>query len=92
MVDRVKKALRLTTDAFDDDLQDLIEAALCDLGIAGITQAQQTDPLIRRAVITYCKLHFGDHPEDADRLKESYDEQKKQLSMATGYTDWGEQP
>lgn len=91
MIEKVKKALRLTTDAFDNDLQDLIEEAAADLGIAGVTQAQQTDPLIRRAVITYCKLHFGDHQEDADRLKESYDEQKKQLSMATGYTDWGDQ-
>lgn len=92
MVDRVKKALRLTTDVFDGELQDLIDAAAADLGLAGITQTQQNDPLIRRAVITYCKLHFGDHPEEADRLKASYDEQKAQLSMATGYTDWGDQP
>ena len=34
-------------------------------------------------------LNFGE-PEDYDRMKKSYDEQKAQLSMATGYTDWGE--
>ena len=89
MTEKVKQALRITTDAFDGELADMIEEALADLGIAGVTEVGQEAPLIRRAVITYCKLHFGDVQEDADRLKASYDEQKAQLSMATGYTDWG---
>lgn len=87
----VKLSLRITTTAFDSELTDLINAALLDMGIAGITKitvAETTDALIRRAVITYCRLHFG-QPDDYDRLKASYDEQKAQLSMATGYTDWG---
>ena len=45
------------------------------------------DPICQRAVVTYCKLHFGE-PDDYDRLKASYDEQKAQLGMATGYTEW----
>lgn len=89
MLSAVKKALRLTVDAYDEELNDLISAALADLGIAGVDQAEHTDPLIKRAVITYCRVHFGS-PEDGEfqRLKESYDEQKAQLQMATGYTDW----
>ena len=58
------------------------------MGIAGITNDSTGDPLVLRAVITYCKLNFG-QPDDYDRLKKSYDEQKAQLSMATGYTEWG---
>ena len=46
-----------------------------------------TDPLILRAVTTYVKMNFG-LPEDYDKLKASYDEQKAQLGMATGYTIW----
>lgn len=87
MIDKVKLALRITTNAFDEEIADLIEAALKDLGIAGVTNDDTTDPLIIRAVITYCKCHFG-QPDDYDRLKASYDEQKAQLSMATGYTTW----
>ena len=83
----VKLALRITTNAFDSELSDLINAALLDLGIAGVTNNSTTDALILRAVITYCKLHFG-QPDDYDRLKASYDEQKAQLSMASGYTDF----
>ena len=84
----VKLALRITTNAFDNELTDLIGAALLDLGIAGVTEDSTTDLLVRRAVITYCKLYFG-QPDDYDRLKRSYDEQKAQLATATGYTDWG---
>lgn len=87
MIDKVKLALRITTNAFDDEISDLIEAALIDLGIAGVTNDDATDPLIIRAVITYCKCHFGE-PDEYDRLKRSYDEQKAQMSMATGYTTW----
>lgn len=88
MLEKVRLALRVTSQAFDDDLEDLIAAALADLGIAGVRSELITDPLITRAVITYCRFNFGS-PPDYDRLKASYDEQKAQLQMATGYTDWG---
>lgn len=92
MLSKVKLALRITTDAFDSELTDLINAALLDLGIAGVNEfdATTTDALVIRAVITYCKVHFGE-PDEYDRLKASYDEQKAQLGMATGYTTWTDQ-
>ncbi len=88
MLARVKLALRITTNAFDDEITGLINAALMDLGIVGIDPSSltsgSTDELIITAVITYVKLHFGE-PADPDRLKKSYDEQKAQLITATGY-------
>ena len=87
MLDKVKMALRITTDAFDDELEGLIESAKLDLGIAGIAGCDEPDAIVITAIITYCKMNFG-LPEDADRLKRSYDEQKAQLSNATGYTEW----
>lgn len=89
LLDKVKMALRITTAAFDDELLDLISAAKTDLGIAGVTLPAELDAICNRAVVTYCKIHFGE-PDDYDRLKASYDEQKAQLSMATGYTTWTE--
>lgn len=88
MLDKVKLALRITTTAFDSELNDLIAAALADLGLAGVTTLTETDSLIIRAVTTYCRIHFG-QPDDYERLKASYDEQKAQLMTATGYTNWG---
>lgn len=87
MLDKVKMALRITTNAFDDELNDLIKAAVLDLDIAGVDSDHGVDEIITRAIITYCKCNFG-QPDDYDRLKASYDEQKAQLSMATGYTTW----
>ena len=89
MLDFVKMALRVTTDAFDDQLNILIEAAVADLGIAGVVNIDTTnDPLIKQAVATYCLLNFG-IPDDAERIRRSYDEQKAQLSTHTGHTVWG---
>ena len=90
MLNKVKMALRITTTAYDDELKDLIEAAQLDLGIAGVVVPNQIDAIVSRAIITYCKMNFGT-VDDYDRLKASYDEQKAQLSMATGYTDWSDE-
>lgn len=85
----VKTALRISTNAYDSEITDLVKAAVDDMGLAGITNDSQTDSLVLRAIITYCRLNFG-QPDDYDRLKASYDEQKAQLGMATGYTQWTE--
>lgn len=88
MLNKVKLALRITTNAFDSELNDLINAAYADLGIAGVVNTESETPLIIRAVITYCRANFG-QPDEYDRLKASYDEQKAQLSMSSDYTEWG---
>ena len=90
MLAKVKLALRITTEAFDSELTDLIEAAKIDLGIAGVELPSTLDAICEIAIITYCKLHFGE-PDEYDWLKASYDEQKAQLSMSTGYTIWTDQ-
>lgn len=85
MLEQVKLAMRIVTDAYDAELTSLIAAACHDMGIAGVAvESTTTDPLLARAIITYCRLHFG-APDEYDRLKASYDEQKAQLQMATGY-------
>lgn len=85
MLDKVKLALRIVTNSFDSELTDLINAACGDLGVVGVTvTSTTTDPLLTRAIITYCKMQFGE-PDEYDRLKASYDEQKAQLITCTGY-------
>lgn len=89
----VKTALRVTTNSLDSDINILIKAALADLklvGVEGSTVTETTtDPLVQRAVITFCRANFG-QPDDYEKMKASYDEQKAQLWMATSYTVWGE--
>lgn len=87
MLDAVKMALRITTDAFDSEISGLIEAARLDLRVAGVVLPVELDALVQTAIITYCRLRFG-QPDDYDRLKRAYDEQKAQLATCTGYTNW----
>ena len=82
-----KLALRISGNAFDSEITMLIEAALLDLGIAGVEVPSTITSIVTHAVITYVKMNFG-QPDNYDQLKGSYDEQKAQLTTATGYTDW----
>ena len=70
MLSLVKMALRVSGDAYDAQLNMLIEAALGDLGIAGVTNTEPTDPLIQHAVCTYraymCAL--VDHADQLHRV------------------------
>ena len=85
MLTAVKLALRISTNAYDTEIQALIDAAYKDLGIAGIDAATLAqDALVVQAVKTYVRMSFGS-PSDYDRLKRSYDEQKAQMQTATGY-------
>lgn len=92
LLDDVKITLGVSGEDFDGMISDLIDAAKADLGITDIDTESLTDtnPLFKRAIITYCRLNFSVFglPDGYDQLKRSYDEQKAQMSMATGYTEW----
>lgn len=90
LLQKVKEALRQTENTFNGEISDLINACFLDLNIAGVTlpDGALSNPLIIRAVILYSKVYFGD-PENYERNKAAYDENKAQLSMYTGFTDWG---
>lgn len=87
LINSAKLAKRMMTPAFDTEVERLLDAALLDLGCAGVAVPVELDPLVSQAAITYFLMNFGE-PDNYDRLKASYDEQKAQLSMRTGYTEW----
>lgn len=87
MLDTVKNAMwiNVADTSQDSELARLIDAACADLGIVGVNADSSTsDANLTRAIVTFCRLNFGT-PDDYDRLKKSYDEQKAQLITATGY-------
>lgn len=96
LLDDVKVACRVTSTAFDTELTDLISSGLADMGITDIkaellVNSNEVLPLIKQAVITYCKMNFGFQSEAYySRLKSSYDEQKAQLLMSSEYAEWGD--
>ena len=93
ILDDVKQACGVIDSEYDSYLNDLIGASIIDLGIAGVNgeYVVETNTIVKQAIKTYCKMNFSIFglPENYEDLKKSYDEQKAQLSMASGYTTWG---
>lgn len=89
MIEAVKLAMAITTDAYDEEIQSLIDAALLDLGVAGVDNTLTSDKMIQRAVITYCRMMFHS-PADFENLRWAYEALKGQMQIATGYTNWGD--
>lgn len=88
MLESAKNALRVSGADLDEEIQDLIDTAKADLKRVGILEAKivETDPLIKKAVITYCKANFGwDNPE-AERFQSSYESIRNDLSHNKEYT------
>lgn len=87
MITAAKLAKRMMTNAYDTEVSRLLDAAALDLGVAGVEIPESMDVLVENAMITYFLMNFGE-PDNYDKLKKSYDEQKAQLATCTGYTDW----
>lgn len=89
LLDQVKLSLRLKTDMFDkDEILPLIEACILDLYTSGVDEYKITEdnPLVKRAIILYCKANFGFN-EDAERYNKSYQMVKEKLALSGGYND-----
>jgi len=89
LLESVKRELRVSNSVFDGEVQDLIDAALLDLRIPQIdaTKIVETDPLIKRAVILYCKANFGLDNPDSEKYQRSYDNLVEKLSLSSSYKD-----
>lgn len=91
---KAKVSLRVVTNAFNDEILDLLKSGVRDLETRGVTvskvveDAEIVDPLVQRCLLTYVRINFGD-PADYERLKASFDEQLGQLMTTTGFTRWG---
>ena len=84
MLESIKISLRINNNAYDEEINDLIEACKLDLKISGVasTLIVDDDPLIRQAIKTYVKGHFGYDNADSDKFKESYSLLKQHLAIS----------
>lgn len=84
----VKNAMRIDGIYHDEELTDLIETAKLLLKEAGVLEVKllDDDPLIRKAVITYCKANFGVDAEHGEKFAWSFEEMKKLISLLSSYT------
>ena len=83
--DDVKSALRIKSNTFDPEIDDLISAAKLDLSISGVKKIIETDALIKRAIIIYSKSHFGLENKDSEKYQKAYDLLKEHLALCGDY-------
>lgn len=90
MLEDVKLSLRINGTDLNIEVLDLIESAKADLTLSGINVSKviDTDPLIKRAIILYCKTHFGyEDVNMSQRLEQSYISLKQHLGLSQEYTE-----
>lgn len=92
MLERVRLALRNPPEELNEEITDLIEAARNDLIRSGVSPEKANDdddPLIRKAIVTYCKAYFGLDDKETVPVKEmymkSYEKIKQELSLTGDY-------
>ena len=90
LIDDVKSYLRIDSSdtSFDGEIQDLINAVqveLTDLGINPTLVSSATDPLIKKAITTYCKANFGYDTDNAEDFQSAYEKLKIYLMNSSTY-------
>lgn len=84
MLEAIKLALRIKSNAYDNEIMGLISACKADLRISGIIKVSEVDPLIQRAAILYCKANFG-NDKDSQKFADAYNALKISLGLAGDY-------
>lgn len=89
LIDDVKICLRISSSntAYDTEINDLINTAITDLKLSGVTaeSAVDTDILVKRAITVYVKANFGWNNPDSEKLQLSYQMLKQHMSLSSDY-------
>ncbi len=83
MLEKVKLALRISGNIYNNEIQQLINACKKELELAGIASSNinESDVMIIQAITYYCKANFGYDNPDAERFQKSYESLKSFLCL-----------
>lgn len=85
-VEAARMAVRLTNDKFDEELQNLIDAAVLDLSRVGI-ELQRNDELYDQALRMYVKGNFEPGAPEAEACRRIYSDLKMDLKLSEDYRE-----
>lgn len=88
MVADVKTAIRITHIQLDGDIASNIAAASAELHRGGVTETMAydyADPLIHKAVLTYCQSAYAKDKDEAERYTTSWKFQFDNLRKTKAY-------
>lgn len=87
-IDAARKAVRLTSNQFDDELDGLIYAAMLDLSRVGIAQLE-SDELYDQALRMYVKGNFEPGAPEAEACRKIYNALKEDMKLSEKYREDG---
>lgn len=88
----IKQALKITINAFDDDIKSNIDTALLELGrvgvnVTGLTSASiDVNKLILKACELYCKWQFN-FMSKGEQFQSNFEQLRDALSVTSQYTE-----
>lgn len=90
ILEKVKKRLRETSNEFNDEILDYINAAVENLKAAGVHEshfsvAKPIDSELLMAIGTYCLAKFGLYNDDSEKYEKSYCSQRDALCVQQKY-------
>lgn len=87
ILDEVKVAVRTTTSdtGITAEITEIIAAAKLDLMTGGVTNTDDTDALVKRAIILYAKANYGMANPDMEKYQKAYDRLKITMALTTTY-------
>lgn len=85
ILEDVKLALRLSNDVYDSEITSIIAAAKIDLEEGGAANTDDTDDLVKRAIILYSKANFGMNNPDMEKFDKMYTKLKITMALTETY-------
>ena len=88
----IKQALKITINAFDDDIRSNIDTALLELGRVGVNVTGLTstsidvNKLILKACELYCKWQFN-FMSKGEQFQSNFEQLRDALSVTSQYTE-----
>lgn len=92
LLNDIRNDLRINHNELDSEIKDLIDTSIDDLKSSGIASSYFNEdklrPMLKMAVVTFCKAHFGFDNSDSLKYQETYELIKQKLAIA--YHDYVE--
>ena len=88
LLDAVKLSLRISTAAFDAELEELIGACRLDLKMKGVHNIDDNENLTRQAVKLYCRANFANgDTKERELYADRYEKLAAAMSLCAFYNE-----
>lgn len=89
LVEEIKKAVRVKSPSADGEIRSLIKACIAEMEIAGAFARDLQDPLVKQAIILYCKGNYG-YDDKPEGFLEAYRSLRDAMALSGEYKETSE--